>query len=403
MLARFAAFGLALCGLASAQVIGHSPGPTTRYEWNNRPYGGGWSYGGGGGVSIGIGVGVPWGYNYYAPYAAYGGPVIVAPYGYDYGYGYGPYPAIPPSSATYGYVPRPIFAAPFPPPTTLPPVPGQELDDLTSRLNQTRERPLTRDERLPVLKPSTPEQQQRSLRHMATADQQLRIGHYAGAALEYRRAIADAEDLPDNYFRLGFALAAQRRYGEAVQQWKYGLQLDPSWPSRGESLTSLFGENNQTEKSAVLHRVADYVRLDPRDPDRIFLLGVLLHFDGDRASARTLFESATRVAGNEAWLTAFLSTPAANENVASTENAASSARPVPPAADAPASRTPAPPPANIRRERTLGPSTSVPPASLNPEGPQSVPKRNGSGPEAESSSPAPEKFPDLQAPKLPES
>jgi cytochrome c-type biogenesis protein CcmH/NrfG len=143
---------------------------------------------------------------------------------------------------------------------------------------------------------------------MATADQQFKIGHYAGAALEYRRAIADAEDLPDNYFGLGFALAAQRRYDEAVQQWKYGLLLDSSWPTRGQSLTQRFGENNQLEKQALLNRAADYVRQDPRNPDRIFLLGVIVYFDGDQANARTLFESAARVAGNESWLTAFLGT-----------------------------------------------------------------------------------------------
>ncbi len=256
---------------ALAQVVGHSPGPTTRYEWNtNRPYSGGWSYGGGrgGGFGVGVGVGVPFGgYGYYAPYAGFGGPVIVAPYGvYDGFYG-GGYTAFPPSTATFGYSPRPIFTAPWPPQAVPPLLPVTPDEELQMRMNEPRERPLTREERMPVLKPSTPEAQQRSLRHMATADQQFKMGHYAGAALESRRGIEDAEDLPDNYFRLGYALAAQRRYDEAVRQWKLGLMLDPSWPTRGESLTAIFGENNQFEKSTLMHRVADYVRLDPREPD----------------------------------------------------------------------------------------------------------------------------------------
>ena len=278
------ALSAAIGSSAEAQIVGHSPGPRTRYEWNtNRPYGGGWGYNGGigvGGVNVGIGFGVPWGgYNYYAPYAAYGAPVIVAPYGYDYGYygGYGP--PIPPSTATYGYVPRPIFAAPFPPQINPPPVPIDPLDELEAKLNEhrNRDRPLPLADRLPTVKPSTPEQQQRSLRHMAGGDQAFRTSRYAGAALEYRNAIADAQDLPDNYFRLGFALACQRRYDDAVQQWKYGLLLDNSWPTRGESLTSLFGENNTVEKMRLLNQAADYVRLDPRDPDRIFLLLSLIH------------------------------------------------------------------------------------------------------------------------------
>jgi tetratricopeptide (TPR) repeat protein len=273
------------------------------------------------------------------------------------------------------------------------------------RLNQTNQnKPIPKADRLPVLKPSTPEQQQRSLRHMATADQQFKIGHYAGAALEYRRAIADAEDLPDNYFGLGFALAAQGRYDEAVQQWKYGLMLDSSWPTRGQSLKQLFGENNQLEKQALLNRASDYVRQDPRDPNRIFLLGVIVYFDGDHANARTLFESATRVAGNEQWLTAFLGTDK-DQNVAAAPAAKTplpagitpQAKPVPPAVepnnDAP---VPPPPPANVQRPRT-----SAPPSALTPQDAQPVPKREqSSNPPAQETAPQ-EKFPDLQTPKLP--
>ena len=231
MLARTfvaAVIALASASSVSAQVVGHYPGPRTRYEWNtNRPYSGGWSYNGGGGyggyggVSIGVGVGVPWGgYGYgYAPYG-YGG-AIIPPYGY--GYYPGGYTVLPPSVATYGYAPGPIFTAPPQPPVFSQPNPLDVVNDLEARVSElNRSRPIPKADRLPVLKPSTPDQQQRSLRHMATADQQFKIGHYAGAALEYRRAIADAEDLPDNYFGLGYALAAQRRYDEAVQQWKYG-------------------------------------------------------------------------------------------------------------------------------------------------------------------------------------
>ena len=96
MLARwFSVLGVALsvsCSTARADhrvygggVVGHYPGPTTRYEWNtHRPYGAnyGGSYGGGfyaGGLGVGIGFGVPYGANYYGPYVGYGGPVIVAP------------------------------------------------------------------------------------------------------------------------------------------------------------------------------------------------------------------------------------------------------------------------------------------------------------------------------------
>jgi hypothetical protein len=96
------------------------------------------------------------------------------------------------------------------------------------------------------------------------------------------------------------------RYAKAVHQMKQGLQIDPTWPTNGASLEKLFGSENKLAKSSVISRAVHRVREDIRDPDRLFLLGVLLHFDDDAERASIVFETALRLAGSGEHLEAFL-------------------------------------------------------------------------------------------------
>jgi hypothetical protein len=71
--------------------------------------------------------------------------------------------------------------------------------------------------------------------------------------------------------------------------------LDSSWPSTGESLDALFGENNQVAKLSLISRASTWMREDPRDPDRPFLLAILHYFNEDIEKALPLFESARQL------------------------------------------------------------------------------------------------------------
>jgi hypothetical protein len=394
MLARRSFLALLVIGSLTSQAqaqVRHYPGPSSRYEWNPSPYTGQFnsgSYNGsgrwnsghyhGGGYGYGNGFGYGYGYPYYPVIT----PPIFVPFGATYGtYGDGWYgPQWPPSYTNYGYSPVNPF---FIPGGTLngrwPNEPNPLNDPLLDRaVPQVRRRgALPREDRLPVIKPSTPEAQQRSLRQLATGDQQFKAGRYMAAAQEYRRAIAVAEDLPDNYFRLALALTELRRYDDAIDQIKYGMLLDPTWPQRGQALIDYFEVGANFEKTAMVRRVGDWVRGDLRNPDRIFLLAVLLHFDGDRENAKKLIESAMRVAGDESYLTAFLAKdepPPADQ-----EQPAEGAVPEPPAAGVDA--------------RKAAPAKPAAPVE------QAVPQRNSDPPE-EAFTP-PEKFPELKAPELP--
>jgi hypothetical protein len=135
--------------------------------------------------------------------------------------------------------------------------------------------------------------------------------NFAQAYARYQQASAAAQDVAAPHFRAGIALAAMSRYEMAVSEIKKGLALDPSWPVTGESLTELFGEEKEIAKQALLHDIADWVRGDIRDANRLFLLAVCMHFDGDTERAATVFQAAARLSGSPDHIQVFLNPPQA--------------------------------------------------------------------------------------------
>jgi hypothetical protein len=127
---------------------------------------------------------------------------------------------------------------------------------------------------------------------------------YAQAHAAYRQAGRYAQERAIPRFRSGMALMAMNRFPEALGELKRGLQIDPTWPETGEALDAIYGVHTLA-KLSMKHRVANWVRRDVRDPDRLFLLGVVLHFDLDER-AGAVFESALRLGGRGEHLTAFL-------------------------------------------------------------------------------------------------
>jgi hypothetical protein len=155
------------------------------------------------------------------------------------------------------------------------------------------------------LRPSTPEQQVKSLHAQAQGDVWMKKLRFLNAYERYKVAQGAASDRPEPYFRLGFSLAAVASFDSAVKYIKQGLELDPQWPSHGDRLETLFGEDNRLSVLTLIERVGGWAREDIRDPDRLFLMGVVLHFDGD-SRASEFFEAAYRLAGSGDHLLAFL-------------------------------------------------------------------------------------------------
>ena len=96
------------------------------------------------------------------------------------------------------------------------------------------------------------------------------------------------------------------RYDLAVGAVKRGLKLEPAWPKSDFNVDTLFAANAQT-KNACLAAIDKAVLAKPTDPNRLFALGVYLHFDGQADRAAQMFDRAEQIAGNNvAHIEAFL-------------------------------------------------------------------------------------------------
>lgn len=336
----------------------HGEGGLTARGYGHAHYGGSHSYGY-----------VPYGYHAYG-YQAYGySPIphwgygdaggIVGPPGYA---DYGPvYSGLPPAAIVIQ--PHPLFhgSNPFD-----NPVLHQAHEENEARWNQPLSVEAVEHAPPKFLEPSSAEAKLKSLRSQGYGDVWLRKTDFVQAYLRYKQAIDHARDRSEPYFRLAVAYAGLGRYELAVRELKRGLRLDPAWPSTGGSLDALFGEDNQLAKSAIVGSVVAWVREDIRDPDRLFLLGVLMHFDDDERS-QEFFEAAYRLTGGGQHLAAFL-TPVEVEPVAGADPVLPEGQPLPEEGALPL------PPAGAGAPQNGAGDGLIPPA---PEPPDAAPARRG--------------------------
>jgi hypothetical protein len=175
----------------------------------------------------------------------------------------------------------------------LPPVVVAPVISVMPVVQPTLPDPAEDSSKRPV-KPSTPAARLRSLEHQANGDEQLRKQLWAQAYMRYRSAIEAAGDRGEAQFRQGFTHTVMQHYAPAIREFKRGLYLDRDLPLNGIRLAMLFGPGSEALRTSVLHKVADWVKEDPKDADRLFLLGLLLHYEDDPRS-RDVLKAAQRV------------------------------------------------------------------------------------------------------------
>lgn len=280
--------------------------------------------------------------NYYgwnAPVAGYGSGVFVGSGGYyqssysSFGYspwGWGPavYPAYPsviypgviypnvivqqttavPIDLTIVNPPRDVTVAR--PRAAALPRPPNMLDIVQQHAERRANIPLPPDDESVVrsVSGSSRAAKERSKQFQTEGDRWLREGQNVKAYLRYLEAQREAEDRGEVYFRQAFVLVAMGRYPHAVAKLKRGLQVDPQSGRTGKTLDEIYGVENVDHKVDYLQRVADWTNADVRDPDRLFLMGVLLHFDDDSRSGEFI-NAAWKIAGKGPHLQAFLQLP----------------------------------------------------------------------------------------------
>ena len=144
----------------------------------------------------------------------------------------------------------------------------------------------------------------RAWRFIDYGDRQFHKGEYREALIRYRKAIAAADDLAEARFRQGLAELGRGRFARAADALRQGLARDPAWPNSEFKLADLFLD--PAEKDRVFESLAQEWKRLPNDANVIFLIGVMLHFDGNPAEARALFRRVDELTGGDPAAKAFL-------------------------------------------------------------------------------------------------
>lgn len=153
---------------------------------------------------------------------------------------------------------------------------------------------------------SHPEAKARAERHISFGDVQFGEQLYHAAAQRYREAVAAAPDVADAHFRQGFAYIASNRFDLAARSFRRGLEIDPLWVNSSFRVDELYGAN-RLAKDAHLEGLARGALANRTSGDHLFLVGLMLHFDGQTERAKKFFARAEKLsAEDDAHIAAFL-------------------------------------------------------------------------------------------------
>lgn len=269
---------------------GGNVGGGTNWGWPNQGWGGWGGWNGGGWPVYG------WGFNRLT-YGAWV-PGVGTYFGPGYGIwgpGNGYY-----SGPNYYQNNQNYFIAP---PEPLANDPGQRPPG--ARLAEPEDVNLPRAEPRVLFRPSNDEQRALATRNLGFGDNHFAQQRYREALNRYQAAVRAAPDMASARFRSGHAAFALGRFDQAAREFRQGLLLDPTWPSQGERLDVLYGDN-PLARQAHLDRLARTLADNPRQPDGWFVLAVETFASGRRRQSATFFERALELGLQQGFANAFL-------------------------------------------------------------------------------------------------
>jgi tetratricopeptide (TPR) repeat protein len=280
-------------------ATGHLSGPTQANYQYQRQYGHPWN--GQGGITANLNTyggsyfvnGYPGSYNlsYGSNAYSYFGAVGVGYGGMYYAPGYSPFPtytaAVPP--VLYGY-PSVFANSPLNNPGLTAPLNPNPLG-LNPLFNAN---PIPNANPLPPI--SSAEAKLKSVRAQAQGDIWFQQQEFHKAFDRYKAAVAEAQDRGEAHLRLAVCYAALGHLDLAARQLKRGIEVDPQFTAKADSLGKIYGPGNAIAQSAMVNKATLWAKEDIRDPERLFLLGALLYLQGDDR-APILLETGMALAG----------------------------------------------------------------------------------------------------------
>ncbi len=138
------------------------------------------------------------------------------------------------------------------------------------------------------------------------------------AVQRYKSAISIAPDLPEAYYRQGFALVAVKQYRLAAKAMRIAVELDPGMLRDDRLLHTLYGDSLLV-KNAHLEQMADRAIANPDNGDLLFLIGAFLYANGEGDKAAKYLQRAFELAEPDATFLAPLLAPVPPAKPAATE------------------------------------------------------------------------------------
>lgn len=238
-------------------------------------------------------------YGYPGPGAGYYAPLYFNP-GYSY-------PAVQTPTTQW---PAPVMVAPQVPPLG---VNNPALFDERGIAGpQGLDQQIIRDEPLegvePAVRVSNVEARTRAIRFNAAGDEWFAKRNYMQAYARYKQAASTAPDLAEPRMRMAMALCAMNQPATAAREVKRALRLDPSVVIKAARLEQVFGNDpsGQTALNDMLQRLADWVREDIRDPDRLLVMGTILFLNNDPDQGLPFLKSSATLTGSDVYLRPFV-------------------------------------------------------------------------------------------------
>jgi len=146
----------------------------------------------------------------------------------------------------------------------------------------------------------------RARRAIQRGDALFRHHQFRKARDRYRNATRSAPHLADVFFRRGTAELALGLWDAAAASFRRGLALPNDWAASPFRWEDVYGEDGRTAQEKTLDRLVREVTRHPLNGDRMFLLGLQLHFDGQAERAAIFFRRAAQLLRNPAYLMPFL-------------------------------------------------------------------------------------------------
>ena len=132
---------------------------------------------------------------------------------------------------------------------------------------------------------SPPAARKRCERYVEIGDRFFGQQQYEDAISQYKNAAAAAPDMGLPLYRQTLAYIATRRFDTAIKTLRRAVLVDPDSVRSKIVLDDLYAEQIAARNSHQ-ELLAQRALETPEDPTPLLLLGLLMHFEGDRKSTR---------------------------------------------------------------------------------------------------------------------